>query len=329
MKLFILDPSGNSSLILDESNPWNHLVLEMKKVKQVHSPNEAQFFLINNLTSKSTKFAQRYCSPSNSALLMWESAVTCPRNFNTKLHKYFRLIFSPSPIWSLKVGAQTFDWPQNNPQIFDITKNTNSSMRLNKWVMVQSKKFSFAKNELYFLRNELLNIQEEEELDLWGFGWEDITSKSLLKNFLNEKSLNFVKLFQDLKFNQKVPKNYKGSSSNKIQTMSNYRFSIVIENSMDYVSEKLIDAVIAGTIPVYVGPHLEDFGIPHEIAVRSNPDVLDIRRAMREVVSDIQLQERILQAGFNFLNSKKFKSMINVNVFKKLGKILNERLIHE
>lgn len=328
MKLFILDPSGNSSLILDESNPWNHLVLEMKKVKQVHSPNEAQFFLINNLTSKSTKFARRYCSPSNSALLMWESAVTCPRNFNTKLHKYFRLILSPSPIWSLKVGAQTFDWPQNNPQIFDITKNTNSSMRLNKWVMVQSKKFSFAKNELYFLRNELLNSQEEE-LDLWGFGWEDLTSKRLLINFLNEKSLNFVKLFDDIKFNRRVPKNYKGSSSNKIQTMSNYRFSIVVENSMDYVSEKLIDAIIAGTIPVYVGPHLDDFGIPHEIAVRSNPNVSDIRHTMSEVENDMHLQKRTLQAGFSFLDSKEFKSMINVNVFKKLGNILNERLIHE
>jgi len=50
---------------------------------------------------------------------------------------------------------------------------------------------------------------------------------------------------------------------------------------------------------------------------------------MHEVVNDIHLQKRTLHAGFSFLDSKEFKSMINVNVFKKLGKILNERLIHE
>ena len=328
MNFFILDPSGNGSLFLDESNPWNHLVKELKDVVQVHSPDEAQFFLINNLNRKSMKFVQKYCSSSNSALLMWESAVTCPLNFNLKLHKYFKLVLSSSPIWSSKVGAHTFDWPQNNPRIFGSAKEKSNSKRMNKWVMVQSKKFSFAENELYFLRNEMIK-NLHEEIDLWGFGWEEKTSRILLKTFISDKSFNFVKLFDDLKFNHKIPINYRGISDNKIQTMSNYRYSLVIENSIDYVSEKLIDAIIAGTIPVYVGANLEDFRIPNNIAVRSNPTVYDIHQAMHEVMNDIQLQERILQAGLDFLKSKEFSSMINVDVFKRLGETLNDRLIHE
>ena len=48
-----------------------------------------------------------------------------------------------------------------------------------------------------------------------------------------------------------------------------YRYCIAIENSVavDYVSEKVYDALVAGCLPIYLGaPNFQDF-IPHPDAV--------------------------------------------------------------
>ena len=51
-----------------------------------------------------------------------------------------------------------------------------------------------------------------------------------------------------------------GRIKNKIKFLSSYKFSISMENSNGdgYVSEKIIDSLIAGTIPIYYGDYLVD-----------------------------------------------------------------------
>ena len=48
----------------------------------------------------------------------------------------------------------------------------------------------------------------------------------------------------------------------KIETVGRYRFCLALENSIapDYVTEKIFDALLAGTVPVYLGaPNVGDF----------------------------------------------------------------------
>ena len=54
--------------------------------------------------------------------------------------------------------------------------------------------------------------------------------------------------------------NVGGKVKNKIQFFSSYKFSISMENSGGdgYASEKIIDSLIAGTIPIYYGDYLID-----------------------------------------------------------------------
>lgn len=49
--------------------------------------------------------------------------------------------------------------------------------------------------------------------------------------------------------------NYKGPVANKIKTLSNYTFAITFENTdyAGYITEKIFDALLAGTIPLYWG----------------------------------------------------------------------------
>jgi hypothetical protein len=76
------------------------------------------------------------------------------------------------------------------------------------------------------------------------------------------------------------PTSYLGLSSNKLETLANYRYSLVIENSMEFMTEKLFDSLFAGTFPVYVGPDIELFGIPSFVALQASPNVDSVTKAM-------------------------------------------------
>jgi hypothetical protein len=80
---------------------------------------------------------------------------------------------------------------------------------------------------------------------------------------------------------QDYPKS-KGPVDDKLKTMSEYKYALVIENSAEYMSEKLMESLFAGCIPIYVGPDPEEFGIPRELVIRAQPSLLSIQEALRE-----------------------------------------------
>jgi hypothetical protein len=67
--------------------------------------------------------------------------------------------------------------------------------------------------------------------------------------------------------------NIVGPILNKHEVIEQSKFSLVIENSDEYISEKLIDALMGGYIPIYIGTSLRNSGIPEDLVLRfeSNP----------------------------------------------------------
>jgi hypothetical protein len=80
-------------------------------------------------------------------------------------------------------------------------------------------------------------------------------------------------------------KNYKGLSRDKTETCRKYRIVVVLENSKDYISEKFFDAFESGAIVIYVGPPLNDFGIPNESAILVEPNVNSILKKITEILN--------------------------------------------
>jgi hypothetical protein len=64
--------------------------------------------------------------------------------------------------------------------------------------------------------------------------------------------------------------------------LASYKYSLVIENSIEYMSEKLFDSLFAGTFPIYVGPNPVDFGIPEFVAIHAKPDIDSIMKAIEQ-----------------------------------------------
>ena len=111
---------------------------------------------------------------------------------------------------------------------------------------------------------------------------------------------------------------------NKWSVLRNYRYCIVIENSSDFVSEKLFDAVSMGCLPLYVGPNLENFGI-------TLPDVLTCGQEVNDIVDKFNYltsksDSELLQLSIDLYNTLKPFSEENSarNVLGKLGREISK-----
>ena len=79
----------------------------------------------------------------------------------------------------------------------------------------------------------------------------------------------------------------------KADGLAPYRFSVVIENvrEQNYFSEKLVDAVLCNTVPIYWGcPNIDRFIDPSALIICTSED--DIRQAINEASED-EFQSRL------------------------------------
>jgi len=86
------------------------------------------------------------------------------------------------------------------------------------------------------------------------------------------------------------PFSFKGIAGNKLEVLSSYHASLVIENDSSSLSEKLVDCILAGTIPVYVGSPTSPFGFPESLIIRSEADIESLTRAP-DLALEIDSQE--------------------------------------
>ena len=72
------------------------------------------------------------------------------------------------------------------------------------------------------------------------------------------------------------------STDDKIEKMISLSIDI-IENDNNYVSEKLIDAFLGGSIPIFFGGDFERMGIPSKLVFTNFRDAQDISNFIGEV----------------------------------------------
>ncbi len=90
-------------------------------------------------------------------------------------------------------------------------------------------------------------------------------------------------------------------NQSKIEFLSNYKFNIAFENSYSegYVTEKLMDCFLAGTIPIYWGGYHDNLKVPKEsmIFVNEYDDFDSVIAAIRELDENDELYLSKLRAN--------------------------------
>jgi hypothetical protein len=141
---------------------------------------------------------------------------------------------------------------------------------------------SFIRGELYSLRRQV--VTKSELIDVFGPGWQ-MSATSKVKKLLAEMLIALLagrlpKII-GLRFWFRRPNNYSGLSNDKIETLRKYKYSLVIENSVEFLTEKLFDCFFSSTIPIYVGPPLSLFGIPENLVVQVDPDLESVLNGIK------------------------------------------------
>jgi len=106
----------------------------------------------------------------------------------------------------------------------------------------------------------------------------------------------------------------------KIKFLSPYKFSISMENSNGdgYISEKIIDSLIAGTIPIYYGDYLIDEYINPKcfVLIKGKKDFHEKIEYIKKIDNDDNLYKAILKEPI-FVNDN------YINIMQKIGKGLS------
>jgi hypothetical protein len=257
---------------------------------------------------------------SKRILILWEPRTTNSSVYRRLVISRYGYVFVPSREWLSGKNVKYFNWPQRPARGSDIDLPALSS-RKEKAIFIAANKVSIIAGELYSLRRQVLSDERVNKLiDVAGPGWNQ-SSLYIYKNVAKQLIKNghadsFKKNLSEL--NPRVT-NHLGFIKDKNSLIQEYQVSLVIENSLDYVSEKLFDALDAGAVTVYVGGLLTNFELPPTLAIQVPPNCTKIMHEVERLLSlDIDTLKNI-QKEQQFQYSKIHHTWNNMRVFHDLA----------
>lgn len=156
-----------------------------------------------------------------------------------------------------------------------------SGRRKRRFVAVTANKWSAINGQLYELRKEV--YASDDRIDVFGRGWH-VGRFEELGNVVKESVLaamaGIIPKPPKVRILSMKPRNYHGAVADKRAVMSAYDFSLIIENCSFYTSEKLMDSLLVGNFPIYVGGSLHGSGIPREFVIESEANCSSVIGAL-------------------------------------------------
>ena len=231
----------NSTLPVHFSISFNHKDSQLKRIQGLQIPVE------------------------NRILVMLECEAILPKMHTDEILKEYGTIFSPSPLWAADHRTQKFTYPVLPVKYNAISLTEQKDIPIG---IVQRNLYSCIKGEMYsFRRKVIFELKNNEtHFELRGFGWQRNGFSNIIQHYrlllFQIRNRNYSNLVHKPKYFRKVQIKTALPVTNKLDFLRRVKVAIIIENSQDYVSEKIFDCFRAGVVPIYVGPDLSLFGIP-------------------------------------------------------------------
>lgn len=315
-----------------ENGKLNNQLLDCfeKKGFTISKSNDADIHLLINYSSREYKsFRKMGKSKNHIILLRLEPESVFPAQYSHRITKKFGVVITVGQKFNENNEFIDLGYPYcylENPNfqmsrgvsVQNILKSRQfeKSFELKNWStrpinlsLIAGNKVSIKNNGNYDLRRKLAKSFKPELLEIYGDLWNKeyhlklIHRLAVLNHGIRNLTLpNIKSIYGD--FFIRYP-NYKGKIKNKHEIVKKSKFSLVVENSNSYVSEKIFDAMINGSIPIYFGPNLEQFNIPtKDLILVENSSVNDVENRISEVTDhEIELYLANIR---KFLNSSQF-----------------------
>lgn len=323
--------------------------LNTVKLIETNIENCDYLIFVNHNKKYLKKYLKLKRNPAKLILIRLEPPAVLPVQYKKKVEKNYDLIIDPGVGLKSSSATDFIPWPYRiskdpaNPD--DDAENLESvieksvknnlftlgswSLRKNKVVHIAANKVSPTSNSNYRIRRNLVKKLGSKELDVYGHFWNYSIKRQvgyrirvLLYAFRAGFIPNLKEIYGGL-FNS-YP-NFCGEPEDKHEVLKQYKFSLVIENYSGYASEKLFDAIINASIPIYIGPKRENLFLPENLFIWSDGTVQDIQNILNSMTLD--RCDDMLKSMKNYLLSGDFISnWQSENVYAKIAtKILSLR----
>jgi hypothetical protein len=175
--------------------------------------------------------------------------------------------------------------------------------------------FQPARGELYSWRRKLARLAEKSNpniLEIHGKGW-------------NREPISWNPFMNRLPYRNRAS----GGDLDKLDLISNFRFTIGVENfqgNKDYISEKIFEPMMSGSVPVYLGDEKIDEVVPSDafVDVRKFKNQADLLKYLKNCPeSDWQ---KMYITGQKYLNGNIFRSFSTDEYVEKMLLVLKKVL---
>lgn len=189
-------------------------------------------------------------------LIVLESPIVRPENWDTTFHMNFRKIFTWNDSWADNTKYFKINIAQKIPKKLSFHPFYDRRF----CTIIAGNKKLVHPDELYSERLNCIRWFDSNQpamLDLYGTGWDRRTfAIDCITRVFNK-----IGIMRDLFY--KAPKSYKGRILSKSQILANYKFSFCYENAKGapgYITEKIFDSLFAGCVPIYLGaPNVSEY----------------------------------------------------------------------
>jgi hypothetical protein len=244
------------------------------------NPLEADIYLSLDFNLSDAKIlSERKSLKKYNALFRNEPQCVLPGGYSSEVSDLNDFILTFGVVSSSKNSE---NWPQfwgDNAPIIDAAQRNTERV-----VMINANKLNLSPSELYTLRRRC--VKKIKALDLFGDEWNSDLQKRI-KVIAIEVLKNPVRNLLALPRHSKYWLTHWSNTLaplEKEEVLKKYKVSLVIENEVSYVSEKLFDVLAAGCIPVYVGPDISGYGIPKSLVFEAEANVKSIQIAIERAL---------------------------------------------
>ena len=266
---------------------FNNLHKKGFKLSHNHNSKFAIFVDFNPYHYK--KYIKSGGKPENMVLLRFEPVSVLPSQYNSEIMKMFGLVLDFGKIDAID-NLRSFHHPymhNANPLQPEISDDQNylsirQELNVEKWAKRANKIVLIASNKLpiniqsgYYLRRKwLANFNFQSQLTVFGTNWQfslSFIADSLRSLIFHIRRRHKIDLKILLKHNFLKLDNYAGFCEDKNEILRDSKFNLIIENSFDTMTEKFFDSIIAGSIPIYIGPPLNQIKFLGDSYIQFNP----------------------------------------------------------
>lgn len=262
-------------------------------------------FLFSDFPQMKNKLVKKaFVSGKPMFLILEESEIVYPKNWDLDNHNFFEKIFT----WHDDFIDNKKYFRFNIRPIDVRTINNNLTKKEKLCTLIVSNKSAVHPLELFSKRREALLWFEKnhpEDFDLYGYDWDECSFPIDKKGWsiLGSRKLKFLRRLLAQKY-----LSWRGVIEKKKPILEKYKFAICYENARGlpgYISEKIFDCFICGTIPVYWGASNVTDYIPLECFIdkREFDDYDNLYKFMKGMDDD--QYAKYLERIEVFLNSEK------------------------